>query len=254
MWPLVAAGLLAITSAAQAEPAGSTPLIMVQAAPEQPTAKPKAAADSKPDQKTKTGSKKTDAKAKPDAKPAKEKAAAKAPATKTEATKTEKKPSTDKKAAAKSAAKPAPAKGKGAGSLAPPIAAALKPTLPNEEDAAASPAPTGQPSAVPAPANTIITAAAIDVAAVKRAVEMVRNRKQSEANETRKNISDPTAKKLVEWVILRSDDSGSDFARFAAFIAANPTWPSIVTLRRKAEAAAFSDRPDNAQLQSFFSR
>ncbi len=215
---------------------------MAQAVTAQPTAKPKPAADSKPDQKTKTGSKKADAKAKPDAKPAKEKAAAK----------TEKKPNTDKKAAAKPAAKPAPAKG--AGALAPPIAAALKPTLPNEDGAAAPPAPTGQPSAIPAPANTIITAAAIDVAAVKRAVEMVRNRKQSEANETRKNISDPSAKKLVEWVILRSDDSGSDFARFAAFIAANPTWPSIVTLRRKAEAAAFSDRPDNAQLQTYFSR
>ena len=112
----------------------------------------------------------------------------------------------------------------------------------------------GQPQAIPAPANTIVTAAAIDVSAVKRAIEMVRSRKQTDASEVKKNISDPAAKKLVEWVILRSDDSGADFARYAAFIAANPNWPSIVTLRRKAEAAAFQDQPSNAQVQAYFSQ
>ena len=115
-----------------------------------------------------------------------------------------------------------------------------------------SPAATGQPQAIPAPANTIVTAAAIDVAAVKRAIELVRNRKQTDASEVKKNISDPAAKKLVEWVILRSDDSGADFARYAAFIAANPNWPSIVTLRRKAEAAAFQEQPANATGAGLF--
>ena len=83
---------------------------------------------------------------------------------------------------------------------------------------------------------------------------MVRNRKQTDASEVKKNISDPAAKKLVEWVILRSDDSGADFARYVAFITANPSWPSIVTLRRKAEAAAFQEQPSNAQVQAYFSQ
>ena len=134
----------------------------------------------------------------------------------------------------------------------------MKPALPKEDGAAPPPIPcraaAGQPQALPAPANTIITAAAIDVTAVKRAIEMVRNRKQTDANEVKKNISDPAAKKLVEWVILRSDDSGADFARYAAFIAANPHWPSIVTLRRKAEAVAFQDQPADAQVQAYFSQ
>ena len=82
----------------------------------------------------------------------------------------------------------------------------------------------------------------------------MRNRKHTDASEVKKNISDPAAKKLVEWVILRSDDSGADFARYVAFIAANPTWPSIVTLRRKAEAAAFQERPTNAQVAGLSSR
>ena len=96
-----------------------------------------------------------------------------------------------------------------------------------------------QTQALPAPANTIITAAAIDVAAVKRAVEMVRSRKQTDASEVKKNISDPAAKKLVEWVILRSDDSGADFSRYAAFITANPQWPSIVTLAPQGRSRRF---------------
>jgi len=144
--------------------------------------------------------------------------------------------SASSKAAAKPAVKPA-----AAAALAPPVAAALKPALPKQDGPPSDPVPSApsQTQALPAPANTIITTAAIDVSAVKRAVEMVRNRKHSDAGEVKKNISDPVAKKLVEWVILRSDDSGADFARYTAFITANPNWPSIATLRRKAEAVAY---------------
>jgi soluble lytic murein transglycosylase len=192
--------------------------------------------------------------------------------------KAEAKPKTDPKATAKPAAKPA-AKTAVAGSksvpfpparpgakaapgqaLAPPVAAALKPSLAQEEGFEAPPRQSGsadslaKPSAIPQPATTIITAAAIDVAAVKRAVEMVRNGKVTEAGDVKRNISDPVAQKLVEWVILRSDDSGADFSRYVAFISANPNWPGIVTLRRKAEAAAFSDRPDAGRVAAYFSQ
>ncbi|MEX2035258.1 MAG: transglycosylase SLT domain-containing protein [Xanthobacteraceae bacterium] len=153
-----------------------------------------------------------------------------------------------------------PASGaKGAPGLAPPVAAALQPTLPKQPDAGAAIASTPSDSgakrqAIPPPATTIITTAAIDVAAVKRAIEMVRNHKQSDANEVKKTIADPLARKLVDWVMLRSDDSGSDFAGYAAFIAANPNWPSIVTLRRKAEAMAWQERLDASKLRAFFAR
>ncbi len=231
LWPVAAAALLTITGPAPAAPLDARPLVVAQA----DTAKPAAAAKAKPEAKAKP-----DAKAQAIAKPEKGKKAAAKP----EKDKKEK----DKKAAAKPGSKP------GSKPDAKAAKAALQPALAKNDGAAPSDASTGQPSAIPAPANTIITAAAIDVTAVKRAVEMVRNRKQAEANEIRKNISDPSAKKLVEWVILRSDDSGSDFSRFVAFITANPNWPSIVTLRRKAEAAAFADKPADAQLQAYFSQ
>ncbi|MBM3573968.1 MAG: lytic transglycosylase domain-containing protein, partial [Alphaproteobacteria bacterium] len=44
----------------------------------------------------------------------------------------------------------------------------------------------------------------------------------------------------------------SNFARYAGFIATNPTWPSQVTFRRRAEAALFQDRVDLATVRKFF--
>ncbi len=84
----------------------------------------------------------------------------------------------------------------------------------------------------------------MDLAAVKQAIELVRKQQPDEATSVEKTISDPLARKLAEWVILRNDDTGVAFSRYAAFIAANPTWPSIVTLRRHAEAALWQQDVD----------
>ena len=91
----------------------------------------------------------------------------------------------------------------------------------------------------------------MDLAAVKQALELVHKGRQDEATNIESTISDPLARKLVEWVILRSDDS-SDFSRYAAFIAANPSWPSIVTLRRRAEAALWQQQIDPQATIGFF--
>jgi soluble lytic murein transglycosylase len=266
--PLAAASLLLwVAGAAAASVSTPSPFAHQSSAPIQlaqadTSAKDKAAA--KPKAKSKATS---------DAKPEQPKADKTKPEKKTEKKTAE--PKSEKKTAAKPAAKPVakpagvkaataarPAKNAApAAALAPPVAAALQPAMPKGDGAAAvAPEPpppavtNGRPSAIPAPANTIITAAAIDVAAVKRAVEMVRNRKQAAAGEVKNSISDPVAKKLVEWLILRSDDPGADFSRFISFINANPSWPSIVTLRRKAEATAFADKPDDARVRAYFNQ
>ena len=64
-------------------------------------------------------------------------------------------------------------------------------------------------------------------------------------------ISDPVARKLVEWAILRSDDNEVDYSRYVAFITENPSWPSIGLLRRRAEAALWQDQPDPATVRAF---
>jgi soluble lytic murein transglycosylase len=222
------AGVLAFAVPTTAVPQEAKPAATKPAAKKPAAQKPAAKSDKKAD-KSKTADK---TKAKPD-----KKAAAKS---KTDKSKTDKSKSDKPKAAAK----PAKATGKPAAAAVPlPVAA---PT------AAGAPAiaPADKPNGSAAFISTLTTSAA-DVALVKRTIEQVRARRRSDANETRNAISDPLAKKLVEWVILRSDD-GADFPRYAAFIAANPGWPSITTLRRKAEAQLFQDRIDAATIRKYF--
>jgi soluble lytic murein transglycosylase len=256
LWLIAATGLIALPATVAAAPDGApadraAPLVLAQASDRDKKAK---AAEKTKDKKPAA---KPDAKAEAKPKPDKTKADAKAAKGKSTDKSTAKSPAKDK-AAAKPAAKAGSKSGsksdsKSSSKSGSKPAAALAPVA-GAAPADPVPASSASPLALPPPATTIVTAAALDVAAVKRAVEMVRNRKQTDAGEVKKAINDPPAKKLVEWVILRSDDSGADFARYTAFIMANPTWPSIVTLRRKAEAVAFQDQPSNAQVQAFFSQ
>jgi soluble lytic murein transglycosylase len=86
---------------------------------------------------------------------------------------------------------------------------------------------------------------------VKQALELVRKHKPGEATEVEKAIRDPAAKKLVEWAILRSDDMGPEFGRYAAFIRDNPGWPSITFFRRRAEVSLWPERRDLATVRRF---
>jgi len=91
-----------------------------------------------------------------------------------------------------------------------------------------------------------------DIEAVKQAIGLARSGKTAEASAVERGISDPLARKLVEWAILRSDDNDVDFARYSAFIAANPSWPSNVTFRRRAEALLWQERAPSATVRAFF--
>jgi soluble lytic murein transglycosylase len=91
-----------------------------------------------------------------------------------------------------------------------------------------------------------------DLAAMKRVVELSRHGKQSEATELARGMEDPVARKLAEWIVLRSEDNGASFDRYVAFMKANPSWPGIPLLRRRAEAALFEDHRDGATIRAFF--
>jgi soluble lytic murein transglycosylase len=121
-------------------------------------------------------------------------------------------------------------------------------TVPN---AVAPPPPKLMPSAPFAFATTTSTSAA-DVALVKRALDLARDQQTSQAVAVQKTIEDPLARKLVEWAILRSDDHEANFDRFAAFIAANPSWPGIGMLRKRAEGGLWDEKRDPATVRAFF--
>ena len=92
----------------------------------------------------------------------------------------------------------------------------------------------------------------LDLTAVKQAIDLVHKNRQDEASNVESSITDPLARKLVEWVILRSEDGSSDFSRYKAFIAASPSWPSIPLLRRRAEATLWQNPPDPQTVIAFF--
>ena len=91
-----------------------------------------------------------------------------------------------------------------------------------------------------------------DLAATKQAIELVRQGKASEATELAVSIGNPAAQKLVEWTLLRHPESEVKFERYTAFIRANPNWPSIPLLRRRAEAKLWQDRRNAATVRRFF--
>src|SRR3954452_19331316 len=93
---------------------------------------------------------------------------------------------------------------------------------------------------------------AADVALVKQALELVRRGKTGEASTIEQTISDPLARKLVEWTILRSDENDAGFNRLAAFSAENPSWPNAITMRRRAESAVWDEKRSPETVRNFF--
>ncbi len=112
----------------------------------------------------------------------------------------------------------------------------------------APPAPSGPPLALATTSNT----SPLDLSAVKQAIELAHKGRQDEATSVEGTISDPLARKLVEWVILRAEDNNIDFSRYAAFLAANPSWPGIGALRRRAEAALWQQQAEPRAVTGFF--
>ncbi|HMH95364.1 MAG TPA: lytic transglycosylase domain-containing protein, partial [Bradyrhizobium sp.] len=130
-----------------------------------------------------------------------------------------------------------------AGNTAPAANTAAKTTSPAATAAPAVPAlapatrqhaalpPARKPPATAAVAATSSTSQA-DTEALENVIELVRKHKPADATQAQAAISDPVAKKLAEWIILRSDDNGASVERYRAFIATNPSWPSQTFLRR----------------------
>jgi soluble lytic murein transglycosylase len=90
-----------------------------------------------------------------------------------------------------------------------------------------------------------------ELLAVKEAIASVRKGRFEDANAAARGIADPAARKLIEWATLRRSDNGAEFARYEAFIRANPDWPSIPILRQRAEARLWKNPPDSAAVRRF---
>lgn len=90
-----------------------------------------------------------------------------------------------------------------------------------------------------------------DLAALKDAIDLARKGKADDASAARDRIADPAGQKLAEWFMLRHSESTANFKRYAAFLAANPDWPSAALLRRRAEARLWQEKSDAATVHAF---
>ncbi|MDB5605345.1 MAG: lytic transglycosylase [Bradyrhizobium sp.] len=145
--------------------------------------------------------------------------------------------------------KTAPAAKTAAKNTASPGAPAIEPAT--RKHAALQPPPVRKPPTPAAVAATSSTSQA-DTDALENVIGLVRKHQPADATQVEAAISDPVAKKLAEWIILRSDDNGASVERYRAFIAANPSWPSQSFLRRRLEAALWDDHRDDATVWSWF--
>jgi soluble lytic murein transglycosylase len=116
---------------------------------------------------------------------------------------------------------------------------------------AGSQLPPRKPVIAAAVAATSSTSKA-DMDALENVIELVRKHNPSDATQAEAAISDPLARKLAEWIILRSDDNGATVERYRAFLSANPSWPSQTFLRRRLEAALWDDHREDAVIWSWF--
>jgi len=111
--------------------------------------------------------------------------------------------------AATPAPAPAPATNVAAKNVAP--AATLAPALApaTRQHAALPPARKPPPAAIAATSST----SQADAGTLENVIELVRRHKPADATQTAAAISDPVARKLAEWIILRSDDNGASVER-----------------------------------------
>ncbi|TQF28704.1 lytic transglycosylase domain-containing protein [Bradyrhizobium sp. UNPA324] len=145
-------------------------------------------------------------------------------------------------------AAPAPAVTATVKPSAPPPRAAAAPVLAPATRQHAAPRKPVVPAAVAATSST----SQGDKETLESVIELVRKRKAGDATNAAAGISDPVARKLAEWIILRSEDNGASVERYRAFLSANPSWPSQTFLRRRLEAAMWDDRRDDSVAWSWF--
>ena len=116
----------------------------------------------------------------------------------------------------------------------------------------AAPAPPPRKQVAPAAVAATSSTSKADTDALENVIELIRKHKPDEATQLEATISDPVARKLAEWIILRSDNNNATVERYRAFVSANPSWPSQSFLRRRLEAALWDDHREDAVVWSWF--
>jgi peptidoglycan lytic transglycosylase len=141
-------------------------------------------------------------------------------------------------------------------------AAARELASPSLPSPVASPAPPArQRVTAPTPARKQVAPAAVaatsstsreDLDTLENVIDLIRKHRPDDATQAEATVSDPVARKLAEWLILRSDNNNATVERYRAFLSANPSWPSQTFLRRRLEASLWDDSREDSVVWSWF--
>lgn len=112
--------------------------------------------------------------------------------------------------------------------------------------------PLARPAAGPFSVAPTTSTSAADIALIKQVLEATRKGNDVISDVAQKSISDPVARKLAEWIILRSDNTKPSFQRYVSFIETNPSWPHSPLFTRRAENALWNDKLDDGAVRAFF--
>ncbi len=85
---------------------------------------------------------------------------------------------------------------------------------------------------------------------LRDAVRAVASGDLAKARSLKAQLTEPVARKLVDWVTLRS--GYGDAADLVAFSEANPAWPDRALLRKRAEEQLFVQGGDSQRIIAFF--
>jgi soluble lytic murein transglycosylase len=107
------------------------------------------------------------------------------------------------------------------------------------------------PASRPGPDAKPAVAVPPELASTKQAIDLIHQHRFNDANAATATISDPLARKVVEWTLLRHPDAEIGLARYAAFIRANPDWPGVSVLRRRIEEKLWQGRHDGRIVRSY---
>ena len=87
-----------------------------------------------------------------------------------------------------------------------------------------------------------------------KAIDAALDAKYDQAQELAAQSRDPLAAKLVEWINLRDNWAKAGYERLVAFVIANPDWPFVTTLQRRAEYLLFSQKAAPDVIERHFAR
>ena len=90
--------------------------------------------------------------------------------------------------------------------------------------------------------------------ALKEALANARKGKYSAAFSHAKRDGNPLTRKIVEWQYVQGAKAEAGFDRIAAFMIANPKWPSIDRIRKRAELALYVRPYASAKVISHFKK